>query len=687
MYLCELTHSVTELKGVGSRTAEDLVKLGVRTVADLLTLAPRDWEDRKTQVPLSAGYEGAQVNTVAVVAAHDYFGPPHNPTLKIIVRDESAVGALVCFNRNFLARKLPVGARIRLYGGFQYRYGELQASAFETEPADAPPQNFDIILPVYPLSGNLQQGVLRKAVRAALSGYGRFVRRELPAEMEQQHGLLPKPEALGQLHFPEQPENASEARRALAFEELFYLQLTAARRRTRLAAPVREEKQLLGGLRKRCLASLPFELTEDQHTVVEEIVRDLAGAAPMNRLLQGEVGSGKTLVALLSALPLIEAGYQVAFLAPTELLARQHADNAAQLLEPLGLHIAFLSGGLQASGRTPLLEALEAGEIDLAVGTHALFTEDVRFRALQLVIIDEQHKFGVKQRARMVAKGENPDLLLMTATPIPRTLTLTLFGDLAVSTIRSLPPGRKPVITHLARQSNQDKVYEAIRTELQRGHQAYFVYPRIEEGNDSLKDAERMSHMLQEEVYPEFSVALIHSRVGEEEKKRRMEAFTRGEVQTLVSTSVVEVGVDVANATCMVIEHAERFGLAGLHQLRGRVGRGTAQSYAFLVYGDELSEEGKQRLLTMKNTADGFRIAEEDLKLRGPGELAGTRQSGFLRFNFADLTVDTKLVEQARRDAFRIAEEDPGLLQPEHRGLREIFELCPPFPEELFAGG
>jgi ATP-dependent DNA helicase RecG len=687
MYLGELTYPVTELKGIGTRTAADLANLGVRTVAELLTLAPRGWEDRKTPVPLSSGYEGSRVNTVAEVAAHDYIGPPHKPTLKIIVKDESAVAALVCFNRNFLARTLPVGRRIRLFGSFQYRYGELQATAFETEPADSPPKNFAIILPIYPLSGNLQQGVLRKAVRTALSAYGRFVRSELPRSLEERHGLLPKPEALTQLHFPETMEKARNARRSLAYEELFYLQLTAARRRARLTSPVREEKSLPTALRERCLASLPFELTSDQHTVIREIAGDLESDAPMNRLLQGEVGSGKTLVALLSALPLIEAGYQAAFLAPTELLARQHADNAARLLEPLGLHVAFLSGGLQAAGRTPLLEALESGDIDLAVGTHALFTEDVRFRALQLVIIDEQHKFGVKQRARMVAKGENPDLLLMTATPIPRTMTLTFFGDLAVSSIRTLPPGRKPVATHLARQSNQEKVYEAVRTELGRDHQAYFVYPRIEEGDDSLKAAERMGRLLAEEIYPEFSVALIHSRVSEEEKKERMEAFSRGELQVLVSTSVVEVGVDVPNATCMIIEHAERFGLAGLHQLRGRVGRGEAQSYAFLVYSDELSEEGKRRLMIMKESSDGFRIAEEDLKLRGPGELAGTRQSGFLRFKFADLTTDTELVEQARRDAFERAKEDPGLLRPEHGNLREVMDSCPPFSEELFSGG
>ncbi|HVO38096.1 MAG TPA: ATP-dependent DNA helicase RecG, partial [Spirochaetia bacterium] len=410
---------------------------------------------------------------------------------------------------------------------------------------------------------------------------------------------------------------------------------------------------------------LPFTLTEDQKSVVREIQEDLLSGTPMSRLLQGDVGCGKTLVALLSALIVTAAGEQVAFVAPTELLARQHAESAARLVEPLGVRIAFLSGAVSGEPRALLLSALVAGQIDILFGTHALFSEDVTYRNLGLVIIDEQHKFGVLQRQALKRKGAAPDLLLMTATPIPRTLALTAFGDLDISTIRMMPPGRCPVITHLAREGNEDKVYRRVRQEITKGRQAYFVYPLIGESESlAVKDAESAFKMLRDEVYPGIPAALIHSRVGEEETERTMAAFVAGSVKVLVATSVVEVGVDVPNATCMVIEHAERFGLSTLHQLRGRVGRGTEQSYAFLVYGSKLTPEGVERLKVMKETSDGFLIAERDMRLRGPGELLGVRQSGFLEFRAANLAEHGRLLINARDDARRILKEDPGFLLP-----------------------
>jgi ATP-dependent DNA helicase RecG len=430
----------------------------------------------------------------------------------------------------------------------------------------------------------------------------------------------------------------------------------------------------------------------------------------MARLLQGDVGSGKTLVALLSALLVTACGGQVAFAAPTELLARQHAEIAARLLEPIGVRVAFLSGTVAGEPRQLLLAALAAGEIDVLFGTHALFSRDVAFRRLGLVVVDEQHKFGVRQRMAMLAKGEAPDLLLMTATPIPRTLALTAFGDLDVSTIRTMPPGRLPVITHLARQENAGKVYRRVREELDRGRQAYFVYPLIggsgagdgpeasagvaEDGaaagpaaGRALKDAESAVRRLREEIYPGVEVALIHSRVPEEEMVRAMAGFAAGRVRVLAATSVVEVGVDVANAACMVVEHAERFGLSTLHQLRGRVGRGTAQSYAFLVYGDDLTPEGVERLKIMKETTDGFRIAERDLALRGPGELLGVRQSGFLRFRVADLARDADQLLSARDEARRILAEDPGFLRPENAPIGRALAASPSFADAVLEGG
>ena len=358
-------------------------------------------------------------------------------------------------------------------------------------------------------------------------------------------------------------------------------------------------------------------------------------------------------------------------MAPTELLARQHADNAARLLEPLGVRLAFYSGSVPAKARRPLLDALAAGEIDLIVGTHALFSDDVAYKDLGLVVIDEQHRFGVSQRNRLTAKGLHPDVLVMSATPIPRTLALSAFGDLDVSTIRTLPPGRKPIETHLAALGKEEKVYDWVRRELEAGRQAYFVYPLIEGSEKSdLKDAESMFETLKTKVFPNQPAGLIHSRVPEEDKRAVMDKFSRGEIRVLAATSVVEVGVDVPNATCMVVEHAERFGLAALHQLRGRVGRGTDQSYAFLVYDPELTEIGKKRLLVMKETTDGFRIAEEDLLLRGPGEMLGLRQSGLLDFRCARLPGDEELMLLARKEAFGLIETDPALLAPGHAGLR-----------------
>ncbi|MDR2471677.1 MAG: ATP-dependent DNA helicase RecG, partial [Treponema sp.] len=456
----------------------------------------------------------------------------------------------------------------------------------------------------------------------------------------------------------------------------------------------------------------PFALTAGQETALAEMNAAMESGIPMARLLQGDVGSGKTLVAFLAALRAVEGGGQTAIMAPTELLARQHADASARLLEPLGIRPAYLTGNLKAQGRARLLSALAAGEIDIVLGTHALFSKDIAYRNLALVIIDEQHRFGVTQRQAIIAKGEKslrnpgvPHLLMMSATPIPRTLALTVFGDLDVSVIRDMPPGRKPVTTHLAKESNEGKVYDFVRKELEAGRQAYFVYPliggddgddgddEIPAGNDgapgekSLKDAVSMAERLSTEIFPQYPVALVHSKIDDEEKRTVMEAFRAGEIRILAATSVVEVGVDVPNASCMVIHHAERFGLSALHQLRGRVGRGGQAAYCFLIYSEPteekagLTDDGKQRLKVMLETSDGFVIAEEDLKLRGPGHVAGIEQSGYLKLGIADPVRDTETLIRARQSAFAMLEADPGLLLPEHRRVAEVLERAPPFSE------
>jgi ATP-dependent DNA helicase RecG len=710
---------------------------------------------------------------VVRVLAHDWFGFGRMKTLKVHVEDESGRGVLICFNRPFLEKQLVVGGYYRLWGRFFYKYGELQSTAFEVEALkDAPGEedgpgftsggvqdapdtprehilargqsrSFARILPVYPLSAGLNQGMLRRLVRQAIDQYAAPLENELPEGIILREGLLPKGEALRAIHFPASMEELEQARKTLIYEELFYLEVMIGKRalerrhsRGREGAEGAGRGKNLAGLppedpfsplQRRLLERLPFSLTPGQTGAITEINRDMGSRGtdriPMARLLQGDVGSGKTLVSFLAALKAVEEGGQAAILAPTELLARQHAENAARLLEPVGIRPAFLTGNIKAAGRKELLKGLAAGEVDLAVGTHALFSRDVVYRNLRLVVVDEQHRFGVTQRSLIMAKGQSsklspgtPDLLMMSATPIPRTLALTVFGDLDVSVIRDLPPGRKPVKTHLAREANEGKVYDFVRRELAAGHQAYFVYPLIgsddsgdngednpKEAGGGLKDAVSMAERLGRQIFPEYPAALVHSRLDEEEKRKTMEAFRKGDIRILAATSVVEVGVDVPNATCMIIEHAERFGLSALHQLRGRVGRGDAQSYCFLIYSDPpetgraggppsgqtggpdggraigLTEDGKTRLKVMLENSDGFVIAEEDLKLRGPGQIAGIEQSGYLTLGIADPIRDIVLLERARNDAFAMLENDPDLLTPEHIRVSQVLSRASPF--------
>lgn len=696
MFLRELTMSIDHIKGAGPASIHALANAGITSVASLLSRYPRDWEDRSKIISLK-DFRTATVCTTVRILAHDWFIAGGSKTLKIFVEDDTARAVLVCFNRSFIDKQLLVGNYYRIWGNFHYRFGEIQCTNFETEPLpkrsegdDAPGKqsSFGRILPIYPLNTGLSQGMLRKFIDQALTQYGGPLEDELPEYIRVRDTLLSKAEALRAIHFPESLEELETAKQTLIYEELFYLETLVGRRgmeRRNAAGRLPKDPAERTGFRpaplqQRLLDRLPFTLTPGQQEAAEDINRDMDCPYPMARLLQGDVGSGKTLVSFLGALRVIEQGGQAAIMAPTELLARQHAETAARLLEPLGIRPAFLTGNIKAAGRGGLLKSLGAGEIDLVIGTHALFSRDVVYKDLRFVVVDEQHRFGVLQRQAILAKGDHPHLLMMSATPIPRTLALTVFGDMEVSVIRDLPPERKPVRTHLARESNESKVYEFVRKELAGGRQAYFVYPLIEaDTNRSLKDAETMAERLAGTIFPEFTVALIHSKLDEEEKRKIMEYFRKGEIQVLVATSVVEVGVDVPNATCMVVEHAERFGLAALHQLRGRVGRGAHQSYCFLVYSDSLTEDGKTRLKVMLENADGFVIAEEDLKLRGPGHITGVEQSGYFVLGLADPIRDADRLEQARNDAFTMLERDPGLTTPEHQCVAQTLSRAPPF--------
>ncbi|MDR1174793.1 MAG: ATP-dependent DNA helicase RecG [Treponema sp.] len=709
MFLGSISRPITSIQGVGSKTEAMLKKAGVTRVVDLLRYYPRDWEDRNHYVPLAGFRTNSRVCTTVTVIDQQWIGFGRMRTLKLIVRDETAQAALLCFNRNFLEKQFVPGSRWFITGKFNYKYGEIQSGAFDYEAPDGNEggsKSFGKILPVYPLSGDLTQKTLRKLVKNALEQFAHEnVEDEIPRGIAAREGLLSKKDTIRAIHFPLSMEELEKARRSLIYTELFYLEIMIGKRaldRKSAAADVRPSSGMggsLSALQRRLIGRLPFELTRGQGEAIAEINADMNSPYPMARLLQGDVGSGKTLVAFLACLKTIEEGGQATLMAPTELLARQHAENAARLLEPLGVRPAFLTGNVSSQGRRELLKRLAGGEVDLAVGTHALFSAGVEYRALKLVVVDEQHRFGVTQRSQIMAKGSMPDLLMMSATPIPRSLAFTVFGDLEVSSIRNMPPGRKPVKTHLASQSSEKRVYDFVRRELDAGRQAYFVYPLIGDdespGESGLKNAVSMAERLAVEIFPGFSTTLLHSRVDEEEKRRIMESFRGGETRILVATSVVEVGVDVPNASCMVIEHAERFGLSALHQLRGRVGRGTDQAYCFLVYSEQakhekddqldfrgsLTEEGKQRLKVMLENSDGFVIAEEDLKLRGPGQIAGIEQSGYLKLGLADPVRDIRELIKAREDAFAILQQDPGLLLSDHRVISRLMEEAPPFEE------
>jgi ATP-dependent DNA helicase RecG len=675
MHLYEHREAIEELRGVGPVLRRRLERLGIRTFEQLLCYYPNRYQDRRHKDSLRDADASNPVNVLVRVRSRAWIGRSYKKTLKVVVEDEGTQGALLCFGRGYLSGILQPGKWFWVWGRFQRRRGVLQSTDFEIEAYQAGQERpeYARIIPIYPLTEGLTQNAIRQLVRRALRVVQPDLEEELPPVLRKRRNCLSKGEALRAVHFPESMEQLDRARKTLAYEELLQYQLSLGRIRLQRVSVRRFRTPPRGALKQALLDRLPFELTADQLRVLGEIEADLFAPHPGARLLQGEVGSGKTLVALAAALSVVEAGEQAALMVPTELLARQHGDNAARLLEPLGVRVAILSGSVQGAPRRLLLEGLRAGEIDLLIGTHALFSEEVLYGHLGLVIVDEQQRFGVAQRQALLAKGEHPDLLLMSATPIPRTLALSAFGQLDVSEIRTLPRGRKAVITHLTRQGNEAKVYERVRREIGRGGQAYFVYPLIEESSTlELKDAERMFQSLRRGVFADFHLALIHSRLEEARKVRVMQEFAAGRIDILVATSVLEVGVDVPRAACMVVEHAERFGLSNLHQLRGRVGRGERQSYAFLIYAKNLTESAVARLKAIMSSTDGFRIAEEDLKIRGPGEFLGQKQSGLLRFTAADLLADWDLFLLAREDAREILARDAELLGPSHRALREL---------------
>jgi ATP-dependent DNA helicase RecG len=661
------------LKGVGPARADKLVEVGIETVEDLLYVLPFRWEDRRSFSRIADLRPGGAETTLDVTVASARLIRTRRRGFTIfhaLLKDASGTIKAVFYNQPFLQRVFVPGRRVVVFGRATLdRYGKeviLENPDHEgLDDADAEGIHTGRIVPVYrklaDLSSRMQRLLIWRAIEQLDPG---SLRDTVPGKVLARQHLPGRLDALRDVHFPppdaalrDLDEHRTPAQRALAFEEIFLLQLALAMRRREVERERRSGTYVLDdALRRRLAALLPFKLTAAQQRVLKEIGEDLRSPHPMNRLLQGDVGSGKTIVALMALLVAVENGYQGALMAPTEILAEQHWRNVGRLLASKGAdyRVELLTGSMKAARRRSVLEGLATGGAHLVVGTHALFEKGVVFRRLGMVVVDEQHRFGVLQRAALASKGSRPDVLVMTATPIPRSLALTLYGDLELSTIDELPPGRTPITTVVRGEGDREKVYAGIRKEIAAGHQAYVVVPLVEETEKSdLKAATAFAAHLQEIVFPDLKVGLLHGKMKSDEKERTMARFTSGELHVLVATTVVEVGVDVPNASVMVVEHAERFGLAQLHQLRGRVGRGAARSFCVLMVGEgEGFGVARERLEIMTQTNDGFRISERDLELRGPGAVFGTQQHGMTDLQFlADVLRDSRLLETARDEA------------------------------------
>jgi len=668
---------VQYVKGVGPRRAAVLAKLGIEKVEDVLYHVPRRYVDRSTIRKIRDLKIGEHETFLGKVVTKGLRRTKSGePVFSLALTDGTGIITCMWFNQPYLNNAFKVGDEFVVSGDIDF-YRGLQTIHPEYERASDAVQLLHTgrVVPIYPLSEGIGQKQMRQIVRNALNLGLPSVEESLPEDMVRRKGLFGRKEAVSQVHFPEMPSQGEEARKRIAFDELFYLQLLLAIRKKRMLAPrtgIKFDKgeRLTGML----LDGLKFDLTKAQKKVLSEIKEDMRGGRVMNRLLQGDVGSGKTIVAVMALLIAVESGYQSAIMAPTEILAEQHYLVMKQLLRGMDLNIILLLGKMSKKEKERAHHLMESGEASIVIGTHALIEEGVHFKSLGLIVIDEQHRFGVVQRARFRRKGFCPDFLVMTATPIPRTLSLTLYGDLDISIIDELPPGRKKVATRVVGESKREKVYGFVRDEITNGRQCYVVCPLIEESEKlDLKAAQEVYRRLKDDVFRDLNVGLLHGKMKPDEKEKSMREFRAGKTHILVSTTVIEVGVDVPNATVMIVEHAERFGLAQLHQLRGRIGRGAERSVCVLMRGEKLSREARERLNAMAKTNDGFEIAEMDLGLRGPGEFFGTKQHGIPEMKVADLEADSELLVDARDEAFRIVNEDPDLLMGKNRIVRKVF--------------
>ena len=676
-----LQNKVTSIKGIGSKKADALSKLNIESIEDFLFFYPRDYEDRRELKKIISLHDGEMAlvkgKLILLVKGKNRF--PRKQTLKLLVQDETGAMEVVFFHAGYLQKTLKQNEEYIIYGKVTVNMGKFQM--VHPDCTKYEPDQEQTILPIYPLTSGISQGEMRKWLKEAMEHLS-DLEEYLPERTLERNRLCGIQHAIGNIHFPTDKKRLLESKYRLIFEELLFLQTGLLAIRNKMTS---KDQGILFS-KEVCIedfiGSLPYQLTGAQNRVLTEINADMESKKVMNRLVQGDVGSGKTIVAAAAMYKAVKSGFQAVMMAPTELLARQHYEGLKTEFSKYGIHVGFLSGSVTGKGKRETLEQIEKGDLDIIIGTHAVIQPNVIFSNLGIVITDEQHRFGVNQRAILSKKGQNPDVLVMTATPIPRTLAVILYGDLDISIIDELPPGRQRIITRTVKADGREASYEFVRREVKKGRQAYVVAPLIEDSeNLDAKSALGLYDELKDRFF-EFNVAFLHGGMKQADKDRIMQEFNIGKIQILISTVVIEVGINVPNATIMLIENAERFGLAQLHQLRGRVGRGEEQSYCVLI-SDGGSSVAAERAEIMKATNDGFLIAEKDLELRGPGEFFGMRQHGVPELKIADLVKHIKILNTVREEAGRILEEDRFLVEKEQIKLKEKIDKMFKNTEEL----
>ena len=672
----ELTDDVKFVKGVGPNRVKLLNKLNIYNLEDLITYYPREYEDRSKPKKIADTENGEECLIEGIVTSHIKEIRTHRKNMiiyKLIVRDDTDSCELVWYNKSYLKKMFRIGETYKFFGRINKRIGqtEMVSPVYDLEGNN---KNTGRIIPIYPLTYSLSQNTLRHIIEEGLKQAKDKIAETLPEYILEEYKLMKLKNAMQSIHFPKELKDFGEARNRLAFEELLTMQLLLLNLKNKYKNTEKGIKFDSKVKMSDVINDLPFKLTKAQTRVLEEIDSDMESDKAMNRLLQGDVGSGKTIVSIIAAYKAVKSGYQMAMMAPTSILASQHLENFKNVLEKYDIKCELLLGNTTKKKKEDILSRLKNGEIDIIIGTHSLLEENVIFKNLGLVVTDEQHRFGVRQRSTIVSKGKNPDVLVMTATPIPRTLALILYGDLDISIIDELPPNRKKIDTFAVRKSLEERVNNFVKKQIDEGRQAYIVCPLVEESEEiEAKSVEELTEKYKNEVFKEYKVECLHGKMKPKEKEEIMQRFKEGKIDILISTTVIEVGVDVPNSNIMVIENAERFGLAQLHQLRGRVGRGEYQSYCILKYQGN-SELIRKRMQVMQETNDGFIISEKDLELRGSGEFFGTKQHGIPEFKVANLFEDMKLLKLVQSAAIKILEEDPGLEEQKNIRLKNIID-------------